>query len=83
MQILIENNGQLIVGTNYWQTPHAKRGLVYLSYNAAAARLLIPADKIRAEALQAVNISIEQGTHQISISRARRCRTLGGSLATH
>lgn len=40
--ITIQNNGQDIVSTNYWGTPHAREGYVYLSWNAGAARLLIP-----------------------------------------
>lgn len=38
----IANDGQDITSTNYWTTPHAARGLVYLSGNAGAWRLLVP-----------------------------------------
>jgi len=40
--ITIENDGQDITGTNYWETEHAGRGLVYVSINAGCFRLLIP-----------------------------------------
>lgn len=44
--ICIENDGQKIISTNYWDTPHAKeRGLVYLSINAGCFRLLVPKGK--------------------------------------
>lgn len=40
--IQIKNSGQEIVETNYYDTPHAASGLVYLSINAGALRLLVP-----------------------------------------
>lgn len=40
--ITIANNGQDIASTNYWTTDHARAGLVYLSGNAGAWRLLMP-----------------------------------------
>lgn len=40
--IRIDNDGQDIASTNYWQTEHAARGLPYLSVNAGAMRLLVP-----------------------------------------
>lgn len=39
----IENDGQAILSTNYWSSDYAARGLAYLSWNAGAARLLVPA----------------------------------------
>ena len=39
----IENDGQAILSTNYWTSDYAARGLSYLSWNAGAARLLVPA----------------------------------------
>lgn len=41
----IENNGPEIVATNYWETEHARSGLLFLSINAGAFRLLIPASQ--------------------------------------
>ncbi|MBN9032568.1 MAG: hypothetical protein BGO05_24615 [Rhizobiales bacterium 63-7] len=41
----IENDGQAILSTNYWTSDYAARGLAYLSWNAGAARLLVPAIK--------------------------------------
>lgn len=40
--ITIENDGQDIASTNYWSLEHAHRGLLYLSANAGAWRLLVP-----------------------------------------
>ncbi|HAF2404047.1 TPA: hypothetical protein H2W70_004108 [Salmonella enterica] len=40
--ITIENSGQAITKTNYWQTEYAEKGFVFLSWNAGAARLLVP-----------------------------------------
>lgn len=40
--LIIKNNGQEILETNYWSMPHAKNGFCYLSWNAGAARLLVP-----------------------------------------
>ncbi|MDU5837899.1 MAG: hypothetical protein E6559_00025 [Pantoea sp.] len=41
-KIFIGNEGQAINQTNYWDTEHAAAGLVFLSWNAGAARLLVP-----------------------------------------
>ena len=38
----IVNAGQEIASTNYWATDAARRGLVYLSGNSGALRLLLP-----------------------------------------
>ena len=38
----IINKGQAITSTNYWDSEHARRGLVFLSWNAGAARILLP-----------------------------------------
>lgn len=40
--IQIENRGQQIVNTNYWDSPLATDGRIFMSWNAGAARLLIP-----------------------------------------
>jgi hypothetical protein len=40
--ITVENDGQEIVGTNYWNSEYFRRGAVYLSVNAGAFRLLVP-----------------------------------------
>lgn len=40
--ITIQNKGQAIVDTNYWGSEMAASGLMFLSWNAGAARLLIP-----------------------------------------
>lgn len=46
--IIIKNQGQSIVSTNYWNSDHAKAGYCFLSWNAGAARLLVP-DRIESE----------------------------------
>lgn len=40
--LTIDNQGQKIVSTNFWDSEMAKRGYFYLSWNAGAARLLVP-----------------------------------------
>lgn len=40
--LTIGNKGQAIADTNYWGSEHASKGLVFLSWNAGAGRLLIP-----------------------------------------
>ena len=40
--ITIGNQGQRITSTNYWDSDHARAGYLYLSWNAGAARLLLP-----------------------------------------
>lgn len=38
----IRNQGQRIIETSYWDTEHAQRGYLYLSWNASCARVLVP-----------------------------------------
>ena len=40
--IVIDNDGKEIRSTNYFESEYAKRGLVQISFNAGAARLLLP-----------------------------------------
>ncbi len=40
--LMIGNNGQSISSTNYWDSEPAKSGFCFLSWNANAARLLVP-----------------------------------------
>lgn len=40
MQVL--NDGQHILSTDYWLTPHARRGLLWLTWSARALRVLVP-----------------------------------------
>lgn len=42
MFITIGNKEQAIISTNYWESEYAEKGLFFLSWNAGAARLLIP-----------------------------------------
>lgn len=38
----IANNGEEIIETNFFETHEAKMGIVFLSWNAGAARLMLP-----------------------------------------
>lgn len=40
--LIIENRGQAIVRTNYWDSEAAQHGFLYLSWNAGAGRVLVP-----------------------------------------
>ncbi len=40
--LTIQNRGQAIASTNYWDSEHALAGYCYLTWNAGAARLLVP-----------------------------------------
>ena len=40
--ITVNNDGPLLISTNYFYSDHAKAGFAYLSWNAGAARLIIP-----------------------------------------
>lgn len=42
MILTIQNTGQEITSTNYWDMEHAKKGYFYCSINAGAFRLLVP-----------------------------------------
>ena len=42
----IRNDGAKLVETDYWETDYARSGLLFLSWNAGAARLLIPPSQI-------------------------------------
>ena len=39
---LIQNQGQRIIETDYWDSEYAQAGYFFLSWNAGAARLLMP-----------------------------------------
>lgn len=38
----VVNDGPRVAQTDYWSTPHARHGLLYLTINAGAIRLLVP-----------------------------------------
>ena len=40
--MIITNDGPRITSTDYWQTEHSRRGILYLSINAGCFRLLVP-----------------------------------------
>lgn len=40
--MIIQNRGQAIAHTDYWDSEHARAGFVFLSWNAGAARVLLP-----------------------------------------
>jgi hypothetical protein len=41
------NDGPLIASTNFWDSHRAKDGLLFLTYNAYAARLLVPDSQLQ------------------------------------
>jgi hypothetical protein len=43
--IKLSNKGKEILETNYWDSEYAQEGIYYLSWNAGAARLLVPDSK--------------------------------------
>jgi hypothetical protein len=40
--IIVENHGQLITATNYWELDLEREGKLYVSVNAGAIRVLVP-----------------------------------------
>lgn len=62
--LTIRNSGQEIAETNYWSLPHAQRGFLYLSGNAGALRLLVPAaaGDYLAEMRTGTSVTIEPST---------------------
>lgn len=40
--ITVENHGPLVIATNYFDGPLARRGLIFCSVNAGAIRVLLP-----------------------------------------
>ncbi len=69
--ISIVNGGPAIVSTTYWSTDHARAGLIYLSINAGALRLLVP-DAVRGELLGSLppvgtecDVAIDRGTVRV------------------
>lgn len=59
--IEVGNDGPRIAATNYWQSEPAGRGLCYLSGNAGAWRLLVPAaaENLLAEMRTGTRVTIE------------------------
>lgn len=64
--IRIENKGQEIISTNYFQTENARNGYFYLSVNASAFRLFVPRmqESAIAEFQTAKNLIISRGNFQ-------------------
>jgi hypothetical protein len=63
MQLIIENNRQEIIKTNFWETDMAKKGGLFLSSNAGAFRLLVPFQHFRevAEFKSAKDVILTRG----------------------
>jgi hypothetical protein len=62
--IEINNNGQEIISTNYWQLPIEDAGKFYVSINADAFRLLVPTsyeEKFLPEVMKAKKAIISRG----------------------
>jgi hypothetical protein len=60
---LIENDGPAIVQTTFWDTDMARNGLMHLSWNAGAGRLLVP------DGLAAVLRDEVGGASEVLVSR--------------
>ena len=45
--LTVENAGQDILRTNYWDLEHAKRGFFFISVNAGCVRLLVPETQLQ------------------------------------
>ena len=59
--IIVENNQQVIVRTDYWSSEYAKKGLYYVSINAGAWRLLMPDTRHLNEIKTAKEVVISRG----------------------
>lgn len=59
--IAIENNGPLVTATNYFASEHARLGLIYVSVNAGAFRLLIPSNTTPIESAGAEYVIVTRG----------------------
>lgn len=66
MFLEIRNDGPEILSTNYFATPHAAAGKLYLSVNAGAFRLLVPAPQagLLAEMRTAAGCAVTRGRWQ-------------------
>ncbi len=64
--IQITNDGPAITSTTYWQSDHARHGLVYASFNAGTLRLLVPtpAHWMLAEMATGQRVSIESSIRE-------------------
>jgi hypothetical protein len=62
--LVIENQGQTIARTNYWDSEGARHGVLYLSWNAGAGRLLVPDNQthILRELKGASEVIVSRGT---------------------
>ena len=70
--IIFSNAGQAIKATNYWQSEHARSGLVYLSWNAGAGRLLVPMTQLAmlAEMETAKYVIVSRGPASVGVKTA-------------
>lgn len=62
--LMIRNQGQALLATNYWDSPSAQSGHVYLTWNAGAGRLLVPdsAQDLLAETQNASEVIVSRGS---------------------
>lgn len=62
--IRTENAGQELTATNFWSTEQAQRGLVYVTINAGAVRILVPPaieDEVITAARTAQSVLLSRG----------------------
>jgi hypothetical protein len=67
MILFIQNDEQKIEKTSYWESDFAENGLIFMSMNAGAFRLLLPpglATEIVTEAKKATEVLISRGTYK-------------------
>lgn len=60
--LFIINDGPLIRETNFWETDYARRGLLYISTNGGAVRILVP------DAQRGSISEMERGTQHVIFS---------------
>ena len=61
--MIIQNRGQALLATDYWDSPNARAGYFYLSWNAGAWRVLVPDNQKPAlrEMRTAVEVIVSRG----------------------
>jgi len=63
---MINNDGPTIIDTNFWDSEWARRGLIYVSSNGGAIRLLVP------DSQHAVIAEMEKGTRHVIASYLKK-----------
>ena len=61
-QLMINNDGPAIIDTNFWDSEWSRLGLIYISSNGGAIRMLVP------NSLRAAIAEMEKGTRHVIAS---------------